>query len=222
VCAAFGQTFELANLQESYRGHVGELIKAHLYLKNNSSKTITLMVRKVESQIGTTQRSFLCPDSRCEEQSVEDVMAIKLEPGATYSDLVAGLEAGLVAGQSRVTYLIYNRANPAESIQAELNFISEEAPVKKDIFTSRLITIHDVYPNPVTEFATIDYKLHDERVQAKIVIHNILGNWLEEIELPYYQHQAKLRADALSGGIYFYTVYLDNESVMTRKLIVKR
>ena len=215
------QNFELSGLQDSYKGSIGDLIRAPLLLKNNTEKSITLIIRKVDTQIGSTQKNFFCVDNNCLDQRTEDYI-IKVEPGQTLQNFSIGLEAGLVEGFSAVKYLIYNKSNHAESRQIELNFVVEGKPEKSNIYSSRYITIHDVYPNPVTDRANIDYQLHNDEVKTKIVIHNILGNALTEYELPYSETKVKILADNLSAGIYFYTLYIDNEGVMTRKLIVKK
>jgi len=215
------QNFELSGLQDSYKGSIGDLIRAPLLLKNNSEKTITLIIRKVDTQIGSTQKNFFCVDNNCLDQRTEDYI-LKVEPGQTLQNFSIGLEAGLVEGFSEVKYIIYNKSNPAESRQIELNFVVEGRPEKSNIYTSRFITIHDVYPNPVTDRANIDYQLHSDVVKTKIVIHNILGNALTEYELPFSETKVKILTDQLSAGIYFYTLYIDNEGVMTRKLIVKK
>jgi hypothetical protein len=215
------QNFELSGLQDSYKGSIGDLIRAPLLLKNNSEKTITLIIRKVETQIGSTQKNFFCVDNNCLDQRTEDYV-LRIEPGQTLQNFSIGLEAGLVEGFSAVKYVIYNKANLHESRQFELNFVVEGKPEKSNIYSSRYITIHDVYPNPVIDRANIDYQLHSSEVKTKIVIHNILGNALTEYELPYSETKVKILADQLSAGIYFYTLYIDNEGVMTRKLIVKK
>lgn len=215
------QSFEVVGYSENHKGYIGELIKAPLQIKNTSSKAITVIVRKEETQIGSTQKSFICPDGNCETTHPDD-LTIRLEPGQTIQNLVLALEAGLVPGYSTLKYVIFNKSNHLDSFGLELNFSVEEKPVKNDIYSSRFITIHDVYPNPVSDFAHIDYRLLTDRVKAKIVIHNILGSALTEYELPYLDNKVKIRADEFTAGIYFYTLYLDNEGVMTRKLIVKR
>lgn len=215
------QSVEVSGLSDSYRGYIGDLIKVPFQLKNTSNKTISLIIRKAESQIGSTQKTFLCPDGNCLESQQED-LSFKVEPGQTIQNVTIGLEAGLAQGISRVKYIVHNRSNPGESYEIEMYFSVEERPVKNDIFSSRFITIHDVYPNPVADYAFIEYKLLSEQVKAKIVIHNILGNELSEYDLPSSETRMKLRADEFNPGIYFYTLYLDNEGVMTRKLIVKR
>jgi hypothetical protein len=225
LCAATGlvaQSFEVAGRQESYHGYIGELITAPLSIKNTSQKAIILVIRKSQSQLGGTQRYFICPEGRCETEQVNDALTLRLEPEQTISNWLVVLDGGLAPGTSIARYRITNVANPAETVEVEYTFIVEEKAGRSEIFSSRHITIHDVYPNPVTDYATINYRLHTETVHAKIVIHNILGSRLEEIDLPYPETQVKIKATELSGGIYFYTLYLDNEGVMTRKLIVKK
>lgn len=215
------QNFEVVGLSESYKGYIGDLVKAPLHFKNTSNKPITLILRKVDSQIGSTQKNFLCPDGECLDAGLNDLI-VKVDPGQTLQNLSVGLEAGLVPGISQVKYIVYNRSNPVEMREIELHFTIEERPAKSNIFTSRFITIHDVYPNPVSDFAHIEYKLLNDQVKAKIIIHNILGLELAEYPLPPTENKVKLKTDEYTSGIYFYTLYLDNDGIMTRKLIVKR
>jgi hypothetical protein len=104
----------------------------------------------------------------------------------------------------------------------DLNFSVEERTSKEDIYASNHIILHDVYPNPVVDYAFVNYDLLNDAMEAKIIIHNILGNPIEEYSLPSTENRVKIRADAMDAGIYFYTLYLDNEGVITRKLIVKK
>jgi hypothetical protein len=215
------QNFEISSLQESYKGSPGDIIRAPLYFKNKTDKTITLILRKVETQIGSTQKSFYCPDNNCLDQRTEDY-TLKIEPGQTVQNFAIGLEAGLVEGFSAVKYYVYNKLNLSENVQIELNFVVEGRSEKSSIYASRFITINDVYPNPVTDYANIEYRIHDDQVKTKIVIHNILGNAVTEYELSNSENKIKILAEQFSAGIYFYTLYIDNEGVMTRKLIVKK
>jgi hypothetical protein len=90
------------------------------------------------------------------------------------------------------------------------------------LFQSKEITIQDVYPNPVQDQAFIEYRIHNENVKAKLVMHNILGKQLNEIDLPTSETRIKLQTEDFISGIYFYTLYLDNNGVLTRKLIIRK
>lgn len=220
-CTLYAQGFEITGLQDNYTGTIGETIKAPVRFKNTSDKTINLVIRKITGQIGSTQRNYICIDGNCLDQRVEDYM-IKLEAGQTLSTLQIALDAGLVSGESVVKYQVYNRINPGQTIEFDINYNVEERPEKENIYSSRYVTLHDVYPNPVVDQAVVDYKILDERVKAKLVVHNLLGNVVREYVLPSIENFVRVKTDDLTAGIYFYTLYVDNESVMTRKLIVRK
>ena len=215
------QSFEISGLQEHYKGLIGETIKAPVRFKNTTDKSITLVIRKVTAQIGGTQKNYFCIDNTCLDSKVEDY-TLKLEPDQTISALQIALDAGLAQGQSTIKYLAINKANPGEAMEFELNFMVEEKVEKESIYSSRHITVYDVYPNPASVEAFVDYKVFDDKIKAKIVIHNILGNAVDEYTLPFVENKVKIRAESLSAGIYFYTLYIDNEGVITQKLIVRK
>lgn len=218
--ALHGQGFEIPGLQENYRCSIGETIKAALRFKNTTDKSITLIVRKVNAQIGSTQKNYFCVDNICNDSKTDDLV-VKIDAGQTLSSVQIALEGGLVSGESNIKYIAYNKYNPAEYLEFDLNFVVEEKPEKQTLYNSRQITLHDVYPNPVSNFAYVDYRILHERSKVRIVLHNILGNKLIEYDLPFTENLVKIRTDELSSGIYFYTLYVNNESVLTHKLIVR-
>lgn len=215
------QNFEISSLEESYKGSVGEIIQVPLKIKNTFDKPITVVVKRIETQIGSSQKNFFCPDHNCIDQRSESY-SIRLEPGETLQNFSIGLEAGLTEGFSSVKYQVYNKANPAEMSSLDVNFIVESKREKNHIYSSPLITLHDVYPNPIVTHARIDYNIHQESTKAKIIVHNILGSALSAYELLPSQNSVKIDADGLNPGIYFYTLYVNNEGVVTRKLMVKK
>jgi hypothetical protein len=217
----YAQSFELGALQDVYKGFIGETLKVPVRLRNNTEKPIILIVRRVNSTLGGTQKNYFCPDNNCLDQKVEDVI-IKIEPHETLTTLQIALEAGLANGISSVKYLVFNKSNLTENIEFDLNFAVDERSTKEDIYSSPYITLHDVYPNPVTDYAYVNYDIINDEVKAKIIIHNILGNPIDEYNLPSAENRVKIRAESMNAGIYFYTLYLDNDGVITRKLIVKK
>jgi hypothetical protein len=219
--ALIGQSFEVSGIADNYFGTIGESLKAPLRIRNNGDRPVTLVIRRIDSQLGTTQKNFFCINGNCLDSKVEEYQ-IRIEPGQTTTALEIGLEAGIAPGFSSSKYLIYNRYSPTDSYEFEMNFAVDEKKPEKNIYTSRAITVQDVYPNPVTDFAFIDYRILNDQINAKITLHNILGNVLGEYELPTLENKIKVRTETLSSGIYFYTLYVDNEAVMTRKIVVKK
>jgi len=218
---ASAQTFELVDRQSTFQAAVSETLQIPLKIKNQSEKPQFYIVRLVQSDLGSTQKGYFCLDNNCLEPSIAE-FSKRLEPGETIENLRYTLETGLVTGQNSILFEVFVKGNPNQSIEHEVNIAVEEKRTKSLVFNSKDITIHDVYPNPVTDVAYIDYRIHNDAVKAKIVIHNILGRSMSENELSYFETRAKIQADELAAGIYFYTLYLDNDGVLTRKLIVRK
>lgn len=217
----FGQSFDLVDRQENFQAAVSETLLIPIKIKNNSDKAQFYIIRKVQSDLGSTQKGYFCLDKNCLEPGMDE-FSKRLEPGETVDKLNYTLETGLVTGQNSIHFEVFAKGNPAQSIAHSVNIFVEEKRSKSLVFRSKDITINDVYPNPVSDVAYIDYKLHNESVKAKIVIHNILGRSMNESELPYFETRAKIQTEELAAGIYFYTLYLDNDGVLTRKLIVRK
>ena len=215
------QSFEMGALQEVYRGYIGETVKVPVKLTNYSEKPLTLIIRRVSSTLGGTQKNYFCPENNCLDENIEDLV-VRLEPQESLSNLHIALDAGLANGFSSAKYVVFDRNNPSETVEFDLNFAVEERSAKEDIFTHAHIILHDVYPNPILDYAFINYNMTSDEVEAKIIIHNILGNPIDEYNLPSAENKVKIRAESMNAGIYFYTLYLDNEGVITRKLIVKK
>lgn len=215
------QSFELARPEESYKGNLGEMIHAPVKLKNTSDKAITLILKRADTQIGSSQKQYFCPENNCAGQQT-DSYTIKLDPGQSLHNFSISLEAGLSEGTSTVNYILYNKATPTEVTHLELNFIVEGKREKSLAYTSPFITLHDIYPNPVATTALLNYSLHTEKMKAKIIVHNILGTAILVYDLPPSQTSIKIEAGQLTTGIYFYTLYLNNEGIITRKLMVKK
>jgi hypothetical protein len=45
---------------------------------------------------------------------------------------------------------------------------------------------------------------------------------MNEFELPTAETHVKIQTEEFTSGIYFYTLYLDNNGILTRKLIIRK
>ena len=216
-----GQSFELVDRQETFQASVSQTIQIPIKIKNTGDRAQFYVVRKVSSDLGSTQKGYFCLNQNCLEPGIDE-FSKRLEPGELIETLSYTLETGLVTGQHSIRFEVFAKGLPQKSAEHLVNVLIDEKPSKSLVFSSKDITIHDVYPNPVSDLAFIDYRLHNESVKAKIVIHNILGRSMSESELPSSETRVKIQTDELAAGIYFYTLYLDNDGVLTRKMIVRK
>ncbi len=218
----FAQRLELVNRSEtSYKALLSEVVKVPLRIKNTSDKPQFYIIRKVNDELGGTQKGYFCLDDNCLEQGMNE-FSKRIEPGQTLEGLYYTLETGLVTGQSNLKFEIFERGHLSEAIEHSVVIAVDERKERSLVFQSRDITIHDVYPNPVSDYAFIEYQIINDSKKANVVIHNILGMPMGDYELPSYENRVKIFTEGLAPGVYFYTLYLDNDGVLTRKLIVRK
>ncbi|MDH5398433.1 MAG: T9SS type A sorting domain-containing protein [Cyclobacteriaceae bacterium] len=207
----------------NFSGTFSEEIKAPISITNNSNEVLHVGIKRLDATIGTSQKTWFCWDNDCMDTETDELNTIKrLNPGETINSLRSILQSGLVEGFSSVKYLIYNTQNPADAVEVDVNYTIENQLSHSSLYSSKQVVINDVYPNPVSEYAVVDYRINDLESEAKIVIHSVLGSIVGEYTLQPLETELKIKAESFNPGIYFYTLYIDNDGVMTRKLIVRK
>ena len=147
-------------------------------------------------------------------------MLITLIPEEILEDLRIVLVSGQSESFGSAVVRLEDSDNPANFIDHEMNF-RVDAKLKDALYASGDMLIGTVYPNPVREVAMIDYKLKDEEKDVKIILHNVLGSTVEEFELNPFENQLKFYTSEYNPGVYFYTLYIDNDGITTKKMIVR-
>lgn len=220
--AAMAQSFRIDS-ETKYSGSVGSQVKAIINIKNLTNKPLHLQIKRLDGQIGSSQNSYFCWGDDCfSSKTTSFPSARTIEAGRTSLKFSSILETGLAASNSSVKYLIYDINNPADSLVHEISYVIEDPNSKNLLFQNRDIQISNVYPNPVDNYAFLNYNFHNKNLTAKIVIHNVLGSIIGEYELPTYETRLKISTNELNPGIYFYTLRVENDNIITKKLVVKR
>jgi hypothetical protein len=215
------QSFELLDKQENFQTSISENLRIPFKIRNNTSKPQFYIIRKTNADLNNTQKGYFCLDKNCLEPGIEE-FSKRVEPGETLQTLVYVLESGIQTGLGSIRFQVFVKGNSADAIDYAVSIAVSEKDHKPIIFHSKDITIQDVYPNPVQDLAFMDYRIHNESVTAKVVIHNILGSPISEFELSAFEDRVKIQTDEFVSGIYFYTLYLNNNGVLTRKLIIRK
>lgn len=215
------QSFDLLDKQDNFQSTIGETLRIPLKIRNNTEKAQFYIIRKVYGELSSTQKGYFCLDKNCLESGINE-FSKRIEPGETLQQLAYMVEGGLLSSQNTIKFQIFPKGSPLEIEEYSIAITIREKQDKPVLFQSKEITIQDVYPNPVQDQAFIEYRIHDENVKAKLVMHNILGKQLNEIDLPTSETRIKLQTEDFISGIYFYTLYLDNNGVLTRKLIIRK
>lgn len=217
-----GQSFDFQDQRETYFASIGQTVRIPIHVKNTSEKAQIFLIQAHSSDLGSTQKGYFCLDKTCLEPGVSE-FSRRLDPGQALENLAYVVETGLVTGENLLQIEVASRSALIEARSRAVKLlITDERNAKALFYQSKDITIYDVYPNPATDHAMVDYTLHNEKLEAKLVIHNVLGSHLVDHALSHQDNRVKITTETLPAGVYFYTIYLDNEGVLTRKLVVRK
>jgi len=204
-------------------GKIGEDVTAPIVITNTSDRPVTLAIKRTETSIASTQQTWFCWETDCFDKEVDVFPYEKIiNPGESVKAFTSTLRSGLVEGKSLVKYIIYDKHAPEEQVEVEINYTIKDHLQKTALFHSKDVTINDVYPNPVTDHAIIDYKIANPDAKVKVLLHSVLGSVMGEFILEPMETIFKINAETFNPGVYFYTLYVNNDGMMTRKLIVKK
>ncbi|MEO6684466.1 MAG: T9SS type A sorting domain-containing protein, partial [Dyadobacter sp.] len=99
--------------------------------------------------------------------------------------------------------------------------IESSSRAEEQLYTSDKITVSNIYPNPASEYAEIDYTISADLRDAKLIVYNVLGSQMAEY--PLIKNDTKLRINTreMSTGLYFYQLALEGKKVATKKMLVR-
>lgn len=216
-CEGFSQDFSVENIESSLLVPHQKTITSTFFIKNytNQSKSYTLSLNGSYSQGGST--ATICFRGICDEKTLD----IKVGPNEASDEIEIKFTGGLSSYKSNMQLEVKDN----ESINVTTNdiFIEVTDSHKEDIFYSKDdVLVSNFYPNPAIKFANMEYKLKPYQNNAKIILQNVLGSQVKEYNLDPRENKLRLLTENMSPGIYFYTLFINDEGLVTRKLIVKR
>lgn len=112
-------------------------------------------------------------------------------------------------------------ATPAE-VRPAVEEASRVERLQEDrLFVSDRIVVSNVYPNPASDYAEIDYQINSPVGEAKITVSDILGTPVAEYILEQNDRKIRITTRDMATGMYFYRLSLDGKKVATKKLLVQ-
>lgn len=220
--SSFAQKIQLIEAPEEIIAASGSEINNEVKIKNTSDEPVRLAVSIIDSELASSQSISLCYGDKCLDRLGNDLDIITIPPGMTTEDLKLKFTAGLDESESSIQYLFLDIDNPREAVAHTFNYRVRATSPNGTMYRGNGISISNAYPNPVVDFATIDFSMENTFEDAKITFHNVLGDKVLDVPLNRFESSIKIPTDNLKVGVYFYTLYLDNKGVITKKLIVRK
>jgi len=119
---------------------------------------------------------------------------------------------------SACVIIMYGPNSPDDSVYATVNvgaLVGIDAPTREN-------EIVDIYPNPASANATLEYSLARGSGSASIVVRNLLGAEIMDLQLKGATGKAIFPVNSMKNGVYFYSLVVDGQIQSTQKLVVNK
>lgn len=218
---AEGQHVRVLSEAIDFNGKIGSSQRKTVLLQNESNQPKAYMLKAVRGNVGSSQQVNVCLGDQCFDSKKELAkIAIKLEPGQIFTDLYLEFEMGIAETRGSFELLFSNPDNIRETFVVEARYeVSSEGTSE---FSHKDIQLGEIYPNPSNRIAQLDYELINPKAKAKISINSFIGNPIAEYELDPSRNSLVINVSDFQPGVYFYTLFVDNKNVVTKKLQVKK
>lgn len=206
-----------------FRGDLGTTQRKTIILQNETNQVKTYLLKTLRGNIGSSQKVRICIGEQCYDPK-KDLAKIKLtlEPGELLTDLYLDFEMGIAETKGSFDLSFVNESNLRDLFVVEARYEVDDPTIKVDEFDYKDIVLSDVYPNPSVRTAQFDYNLKNQSVKARIAINSFIGNPVADYELDPERNSLLISVSDFIPGVYFYTLFLDNKNIVTKKLVVKK
>ncbi len=198
--------------------------KVDFFLNNPGSSIIVVSMRKVEVSVLAGTDNDFCFAGRCYSPAVfvaPDKMTIA--PGATigqnecYSQYYPG---GLV-GSSTIKYEFFSEASVFPTVFVNVVFTAAE-PTSIPSLPFANVFVSDPFPNPARGYTTIEYRLTPEVRSGRVIVRSLTGQVVQTIPINLASNSIRIDTSSLNAGMYFYSIELNNQAFVSKRLIVGR
>lgn len=218
---SLAQDVQVLSESLDFRGPIGSSQRKTILLQNTSAQSKTYILKNLRGSVGSSQKVRVCIGERCFDPKRDLAkINIKLQPGEIFTDLYLEFESGIVETRGSFDLLFVNVENLRDNFIVEAKY-EVEAEAVNDFF-HKDIQISEIYPNPSNRVAQLDYEIINPKSKAKISINSFIGNPIAEYELDPTRNSLVINVAEFQPGVYFYTLFVDNKNVVTKKLQVKK
>jgi len=170
-------------------------------------------------------------------------MVSKKKPAASENDKFSGLATALKykplslqnpkALNSFYRSFLFSTPNASESTGVAVTEMVEKTPERRQpameaqlkadeqLYNNEKISVTNIYPNPASEYAELDYNITGSVRDARLIIYNVLGSQMAELPLNKNDRKLRVNTKDMPTGLYFYQLSLDGQKVATKKMLVR-
>jgi hypothetical protein len=195
------------------------IMKVYLTVKNISTGSVTVKSKKIENSLVPGAEVLFCFHGNCFPSTIfTSLTQSTLAPNAHDTTFTGEYKPDGQIGESIVTFVFFNVANINDSAWVIVHFHSTVLGYNN--FLSSNTTISNPYPNPASNFTSFNYTLPNTSDKAKLVLTNILGSVIKEINITG-DGKLTINTSDLNDEVYFYSFFVNDRLIQTKKLIIQ-
>jgi hypothetical protein len=206
-----------------FNGKIGTSQRKSIIIQNETNQAKEYVLKFLRGNVGSSQNIKLCLGDNCYDPR-KDLAKIRftLQPGEISTDMYLEFDMGISETKGNFDLHFTNTSNLREVflIESVYNVFSTNSEGAETIHND--ISISSVYPNPSSRIAQIDYEFKNPAIKAKISINSFIGNPIAEFQLDPNQKYLVINVSEFNPGVYFYTLFVDNKNIVSKKLVVKK
>lgn len=193
-------------------------LEAHIWVKNISSDTAIVKVRRVFNQLKPEHELLLCFGPSCYPEETEITPnSVTIAPGDTNKTFKALLDAAGTPGSASATYYFIKMNGIQDSVSATVSF--NVVTGLEDLISKGKVSV-SVSPNPVVNNGILSYALPNASSTAQVNFYDMLGGLQRQQFIKGQQGSVSLDLSNLKSGVYFYSLVIDGRPYITKRLIV--
>ena len=191
-----------------------------IHVKNISSDSVTIKSKKIENGLLPGTQCYMCFAGPCYTESVYiSLLSSTITPNSIDSSFSGHYWPANVLGESIVTFVFFNINNSNDSAWVVVHFNATPLVINEPAIAKAEIS--NPYPNPAINYTSFKYSFPENTLHAQFVLRDILGSPVKEIEIDNPEGRLFVNTTDIKSGIYFYSFYVDDKLILTKRLIVR-
>lgn len=198
-------------------------IKGQVFLENDTEAAVEVWARKIEEEVVPNTFNTFCWGDNCYDNTVfESQGALSLAAGVTSvaSDFYGQYFPEGYSGTTIIKYEFFSRSEAFGTVSVTIHYTADATSAATPALQPTRIS--DPRPNPARDFTLFDYQLPPNTRSAKLIVRNLTGSVVAEVALDPAGSRLRLQTDDLGNGIFLYSFVVNDQVVLTKKLVVSR
>ena len=196
-------------------------VKGKLPVTNSGSETVDIKVRMRIEESVEGQEFYFCWD-QCFPPTIFESGVVTLAPGEMTDLFNAYINPNGVPGKAVVCFDFFEADKPDDILTVCFNFNIDEVTSLDELDGPILMPMLSSSPSPAIESVQLAFEIPGTFVNAQLSIHNLFGNEIASIPVTSMKGSTMLDVTGYNPGVYFYTLTVDNQRLMSKKFVVKR